>query len=44
MTVRLNPYVNCRGNAREAMILYHGVFGGGLRMNTFEEFITAPRA
>jgi PhnB protein len=38
MTVRLNPYINFRGNAREAMTFYHGVLGGDLRMNTFEEF------
>ena len=38
MTVRLNPYVNFRGTAREAMTFYHEVFGGDLRMNTFEEF------
>jgi len=38
MAVRLNPYINFRGNAREAMTFYHDVLGGELRMNTFEEF------
>jgi PhnB protein len=38
MSVRLNPYVNFRGNAREAMTFYQQVLGGELRMSTFEEF------
>jgi PhnB protein len=38
MAVRLNPYLNFRDNAREAMEFYHGVFGGTLDMQTFEEF------
>jgi PhnB protein len=38
MAVRLNPYLNFRDNAREAMEFYHGVFGGDLRMQTFAEF------
>jgi PhnB protein len=36
--VRLNPYLNFRDNTREAMEFYRSVFGGELRMQTFEEF------
>jgi PhnB protein len=35
---RLNPYINFRGNARQAMEFYQAVFGGELRLNTFGEF------
>ena len=38
MTVRLNPYLNFRDTAREAMEFYHSVFGGQLTLNTFAEF------
>ncbi len=38
MSTKLNPYLNFRDNAREAMEFYHGVFGGDLRMQTFKEF------
>lgn len=38
MTSRLNPYINFRGNAREAMEFYQRVFGGNLRLNTFGEY------
>ena len=38
MTVRLNPYINFRGNTRDAMSFYQEVLGGELTMNTFEEF------
>ncbi|HEU4515620.1 MAG TPA: VOC family protein [Nocardioidaceae bacterium] len=38
MTVRLNPYLSFRDNAREAMEFYHSVFGGKLTSNTFAEF------
>ncbi|GAB3865911.1 VOC family protein [Dactylosporangium cerinum] len=38
MTSRLNPYLSFRGNARQAMEFYQGVFGGALRLNTFGEF------
>lgn len=38
MTVRLNPYLNFRDNAREAMEFYHSVFGGELTLNTFAEY------
>jgi PhnB protein len=35
---RLNPYLNFRDNAREAMEFYRDVFGGKLDMNTFGEY------
>jgi PhnB protein len=38
MTVRLNPYLSFRDNARQAMEFYHSVFGGELSVNTFAEF------
>lgn len=38
MAVRLNPYLNFRDNAREAMDFYHSVFGGELTRSTFGEF------
>lgn len=37
MTVQLNPYLNFRDNARQAIEFYHSVFGGELRMNTFAD-------
>lgn len=37
MTTRLNPYLNFRDNARQAMAFYHSVFGGELTMSTFAE-------
>jgi PhnB protein len=38
MTVRLNPYLSFRDNAREAMTFYHSVFGGELTVSTFADF------
>ena len=38
MTVRLNPYIGFRDNARQAMDFYHSVFGGELSSSTFGEF------
>lgn len=38
MQSRLNPYLNFRDNAREAMEFYQSVFGGNLEMQTFQEF------
>jgi PhnB protein len=38
MSVQLNPYLNFRDNAREALEFYHSVFGGQLNMSTFKEF------
>jgi PhnB protein len=37
MTIRLNPYLSFKGNAREAIGFYHSVFGGELVINTFAE-------
>lgn len=41
MPVTLNPYLNFRANAREALEFYQSVFGGELRMNTFADFQSA---
>jgi PhnB protein len=38
MTVRLNPYLGFRDNAREAMTYYQSVLGGELTVSTFGEF------
>ena len=38
MAVVLDPYLNFRDEAREAMEFYRGVFGGELRMMTFKEY------
>jgi PhnB protein len=38
MTVRLNPYLSFRDNAREAMTFYHSVFGGELNVSTLADF------
>jgi PhnB protein len=35
MVKRLNPYLNFRDNAREAMEFYQSVFGGELELDTF---------
>ena len=37
MAVTLNPYLNWRGNARQAMEFYHSIFGGELTLSTFGE-------
>ena len=37
MSVRLNPYLGFRDNAREAMTFYESVFGGELTISTFGE-------
>ena len=37
MTVRLNPYIVFKDNAREAMEFYRSVFGGELTISTFAE-------
>lgn len=34
----LNPYLNFRGQARDAIEFYHSVFGGELAVNTFADF------
>ncbi|WP_420123957.1 VOC family protein [Nakamurella sp.] len=38
MATTLNPYLNWRSSAREAMEFYHSVFGGELTASTFKEF------
>ena len=38
MATVLNPYLNFRGNAREAMEFYADVFGGTLTLGTFADF------
>ena len=38
MASRLNPYIQFKDNARQALEFYKGVFGGNLTMNTFGEF------
>jgi PhnB protein len=38
MAVTLNPYLNFKGSAREAMEFYTGVFGGTLNLSTFADF------
>ena len=37
MTVRLNPYLGFRDNAREAMEFYKDVFGGSLTALSYPE-------
>lgn len=37
MSVRLNPYINFRDTAREAMEFYQSAFGGELTLSTFAE-------
>jgi PhnB protein len=36
--VTLNPYLNFRGSAREAMEFYRSVFGGELTLSTFGDY------
>jgi PhnB protein len=42
MTVLLNPYINFRDNAREAMTFYQSVFGGELTVMTFADVPGVP--
>lgn len=37
MSTLLNPYIGFRGEAREALEFYRGVFGGELTVSTFGE-------
>ena len=37
MTANLNPYLNFRGDAREAITFYQRVFGGEVTTTTFRE-------
>ena len=38
MTVRLNPYLSFRDQAREAMTFYESVLGGELTISTYADF------
>jgi PhnB protein len=38
MASKLNPYLQFRDNARDAMTFYQGVFGGDLNVRTFGEY------
>ena len=38
MSVRLNPYLGFRDDAREAMTFYRSVLGGELTISTFADF------
>ncbi len=37
MAASITPYINFGGSAREAMTMYHDVFGGDLEMQTFAQ-------
>ena len=37
MAIRLNPYLNFKDNAREAMTFYHSILGGDITFSTFGE-------
>ncbi len=38
MAAILNPYLNFKDNAKQAMEFYRSIFGGKLTMSTFKEF------
>ena len=38
MQSKLNPYLNFKDTARDAMEFYKSVFGGNLEMHTFKEY------
>ena len=42
MASRLNPYLNFRGRAREALEFYESVFGGDVAVTTFGQFGEPP--
>lgn len=42
MTVRLNPYLNFGGKAREAMEFYQSIFGGKLDVMTYGDMPEMP--
>ncbi|MCM3658008.1 VOC family protein [Agromyces mediolanus] len=44
MSVTLNPYLNFRDEARQALEFYHSVFGGTLNVSTFADFGQADPA
>ena len=37
MQTKLNPYLNFKGNARQAMEFYHSVFGGKLDLTSYKD-------
>lgn len=37
MNTKLNPYLNFKGNARQALEFYHSVFGGTLTMTSYKD-------
>jgi PhnB protein len=37
MSSKLNPYINFKGQAKEAMEFYNAAFGGTLTMSTFKD-------
>ncbi|HSX47791.1 MAG TPA: VOC family protein, partial [Patescibacteria group bacterium] len=41
MSVKLNPYLSFKDNAKEAMEFYRSIFGGELTLSTFKEFKAA---
>ena len=41
MAITLNPYLNFKGNARQAIEFYEGVFGGKLNVSTFADYHAA---
>jgi PhnB protein len=41
MQTKLNPYLNFKDNARQAMDFYQSIFGGKLTLSTFKEFQAA---
>ena len=41
MSTHLDPYLHFKDNARQAMQFYQSVFGGDLRISTFQEFHAA---
>jgi PhnB protein len=41
MAVTLNPYINFQDQTRDAMTFYQSVFGGELRMSSFQEYQAA---
>ena len=41
MAVTLNPYINFKDDAREALEFYQSVFGGDLNVSTFADFQAA---
>lgn len=38
MQTKLNPYINFKDTTRQAMEFYKSIFGGELRLSTYQEF------